>query len=283
MGAAFEAHEDLGLDTVGRVDVFDAIVTAELRLIFRELECAALYLPSSVSGRAGVLVNAHQPLAMQRYSAAHEYGHHVFDHGGQIDRQSEPRGRGASIPPHEMLAEAFAAWFLMPPEAIEAGLRLLGLDAVTSVAQAYALALRLGTSFKATCTHVRGLAHHRDTVVKTIKQGLSPDPPPGGWRHDVWLLSDRDAEATVVARCGDTLLFELAGWDIEHLPDRMRADIVAGPDLLSPSRWRIDLPLDLPAEPQSVAFRQAASTITFSIDLQHPRKGRYFAAPRTPA
>src|SRR5689334_18384635 len=70
MGFAFEAHEDLNLDTFGRIDVFDAIVTDSVRLHFRPLDCAALYLPASVAGRAGVLVNELHPLALQRYSAA---------------------------------------------------------------------------------------------------------------------------------------------------------------------------------------------------------------------
>lgn len=276
MGAAFEAHEDLALDTFGRIDVFGAIATSRVKLHFRPLKCAALYLPASVAMRPGVLVNARHPLALQRYSAAHEYGHHVFGHGEQIDRESEPRAKGAILPPHEMLAEAFAAWFLMPPEAVEAALGLLGLDAPTTAADAYALSLRLGTSFKATCNRVRELSRLRETVVKEIKQELTPAAPPGGWHHDVWLLTERDAEPTIVARCGDALLVELPGWDIDALPAGARAEREPARDLLTSPRWRIDLPRELPTGPAALAFREAQSSMTFTLQLERTRLGRYF-------
>ena len=64
MVAAFDAHEQLGLDTFGRVDVFDAMVGDGLRLVFRRLEgSAALYLPAGPGGPAGAIVNARSKLA----------------------------------------------------------------------------------------------------------------------------------------------------------------------------------------------------------------------------
>lgn len=282
MGAAFEAHQDLEIDTISRVDVFAAITADSVRLHFRPLECAALYLPASVAGKPGVLVNALHPLALQRYSAGHEYGHHVFGHSEQIDREGEPRGTGATLPPHEMLAEAFSAWFLMPPEAVTAGLRLLGLNAPATAADAYALSLRLGTSFRATCNRVRELARFRDDPVKRLKEELIAEKPPGGWRHDVWLLTERDAAAPIVVRCGDTLLVDLPGWDIDAVPEGARAELTPGPDLLTPQRWRIDLPTELPEGPAVLTLREAQSALTFDLDLVRPRVGRYVPSTRSP-
>lgn len=281
MGEAFEAHEDLGLDTQGRVDVFAAIASADVKLHFRPLDCAALYLPAAVTGRPGVLVNNQHPLALQRYSAAHELGHHVFGHGEQIDRDSEPRGSGATLPPHEMLAEAFAAWFLMPPEAVDAALRLLGIDRVDTAADAYALSLRLGTSFRATCNRIPELTRWREASVKDIKMAMTFAPPLGGWRNDVWLLTQHDAAAPIVARAGDTLLLDLAGWDIDRVPAGTTAELAAGADLLTPSRWRVDLPPDLTAGPAPLALTQAGSSLAFQLFVERPRTGRYIPSPET--
>lgn len=281
MGLAFEAHEDLGLDTLGRIDVFEAMASDRVKLHFRPLDCAALYLPASVAVRPGVLVNSRHPLSLQRYSAGHEYGHHLFGHGQQIDRESEPRGTSVRLPPHEMLAEAFASWFLMPPEAIASALRLLGIQAASTPAHAYAIGLRLGTSFRATCNRITELNRWRDTPVKDLKLDLTATAPPGGWRNDVWLLSNRDADATIIARCGDVLLFDLPGWDIDALPDGAACELAGGSDLLTPPRWRIDLPTDAPAGPATVVLRAAGSTLTFDLRLERPRSGRFVASPRS--
>lgn len=277
MAAAFEAHEDLDVDTLGRIDVFGAIAGDGIKLAFQPLDCAALYLPASIAVKSGILVNSQHPLALQRLSAAHELGHHTFGHGEQVDREGEPRGTGARLPPHEMLAEAFAGWFLMPPEAIVTAQHLLGLTEPASAADAYALALRLGTSFAATCNRIEALRQWRTTPLKSLKQELTSDAPLGGWRNDVWLLSERDSEATIVVRCGDALLLDLAGWDIDELPDGATATHVPGADLLTPSRWRVDLPVQLPAGPASLVLRQAASRLVFELMLERPRFGRFVA------
>ena len=278
MGAAFEAQEDLSLDTEERIDVFDAIVASGVKLHFRPLDGAGLYLPASIAVRPGVLINSQHPLALQRYTGGHELGHHVFGHGEQIDQDGEPRGSGASLPPHEMLAEAFASWFLMPPEAVAAASRRAGFEAPSTPAHAYAIALRLGTSFRATCNRVPELARWRDATVKDVKLELTDIAPTGGWRHDVWLLSDADTEVPVVARCGDTLLFDLATWDVEAVSDGLVIDTVEGRDLLTPNRWRVDIPPDMLAGPAHLSFRQPGSSLNFELKLEGRRVGRYVSA-----
>src|SRR6185312_17096458 len=117
-------------------------------------------------------------------------------------------GIGAPLSKEEKLAEAFAAWFLMPPEAAQAARERISLTEVQRPSDAYALALRLGTSYSAICTHLPSLklvkshlaGQWREISLRTIKQELSVTPPSGGWHNDVWVLSAADAAAEIVVR-----------------------------------------------------------------------------------
>lgn len=284
MIVAFEAHESLAIDTFARIDVFDAMAASGLRLVFRDLkDSAALYFPARLGGTPGAIINALHPLALQRYSAAHEYGHHLFGHGEQIVRNAEPRATGSPLAPVEKLAEAFAAWFLMPPEAADAALERLGISQITRSLDAYALALRLGTSFSATCTHLPSLKlvpggtaeQWRALALKSLKQELTASPPPGGWKNDVWVLGAEDASVELVVRAGDRLLIDLPAWDIDHPPHRAAVSRIEPTDLLSPPRWQVDLPPDTTSGPTRLSLRDDSTTVTFTLSVERPRRGRY--------
>ena len=205
MLAAADAQEELKLDTFQRIEVFGAMSSAGLKVIFRKLDgCAALYLPRSLGGRAGAVINVSHPLALQRYSAGHEMGHHFFGHGSHVIREAERERLSPQLSEQEMLAEAFAAWFLMPPEGVEQALASMNLTAPGSPEEVYGLALRVGTSYEATCVHLpslklvstsRGMQWSRLSL-RDIKQQLSTEePPPGGWRNDIWCSHGSTASA----------------------------------------------------------------------------------------
>ena len=288
MLAAFEVHEDLSLNTFERIDVFEAMAAAGLRLVFRPLKDSALYVPAALGGTAGAIINARHPLPLQRYSGGHEYGHHVFGHGEQADRDTEPRGTGTPLSSEEKLAEAFAAWFLMPPETAELAMERIGPNRPQTAQDAYALALRLGTSFRATCTHLPSLklasertaTEWRTTVLKTLKQELSATAPPGGWQHDIWVLNERDAQTDLVVRAGDRLLVTLPGWDIAALPAGVTAELLPAETLLSAPRWSLALAPDLDAGPAVIELTDSSSTVRFSLVIERPRWGRYIARER---
>src|SRR4051812_44380417 len=103
---AADARESLDIDAFERIDVFEAIIANGLKLLFRPLKAVAgFYEPAQDHGRAGVLVNSRHPLAMQRYSAGHELGHHLFGHGRQVDREGEPSRSRPTSTPEEQRAE----------------------------------------------------------------------------------------------------------------------------------------------------------------------------------
>lgn len=82
-----------------------------------------LELPEGVAGayvaRADcplLFVNGRQALARQRFTLAHEFGHHRMGHASVVDEQQAISGQLHD--PNEVRANAFAAEFLMPRDAV---------------------------------------------------------------------------------------------------------------------------------------------------------------------
>ena len=65
-----------------------------------------------------LFVNGRQVLARQRFTLAHEFGHHRFGHSTVIDEQTVISGH--THDPNEVCANAFASEFLMPRDAVSA-------------------------------------------------------------------------------------------------------------------------------------------------------------------
>jgi len=288
--AAAEAREELELDSLERIDIFDAIVQDGLKLMFRPLKgVAGFYEPARGAASAGILVNANHPLAMQRYSAAHEYGHHIFGDGRQVDRDGEPHSQSAATP-EERRAEAFASWFLMPPEAARNVLRRLGLERPATPGDAYALSLRLGVSYRAICTHLPSLNLASAAVgrgwaelsLKALKQELSATPPPGAWKNDVWALAASDAQAPLAARCGDRLLLDLPSDSLAHIPDGMSALELPPMDLLGTSKLCIDVSVDAAPGPRTLELIYDGRLLEYTVVLLRPMRGRYFSRMAVP-
>ena len=149
------------------IDVFSIIERSGLPLIFRPLKhLSGAYIPASEStnSRAGILINSNHPTTLQRYTASHEYGHHVRDQALSLDREFETeieileRRQHLVLPERERFAEVFASWFLMPPQLIINLQKRLGIDITRSTPEdIYQLALALGTSYKATITQLASL------------------------------------------------------------------------------------------------------------------------------
>jgi Zn-dependent peptidase ImmA (M78 family) len=246
MFAAAEAHDRLEIDTEERIDVFAAIERIGLELVFRPLcGLSGLYVPAPRRAESGILVSANHPLARQRYTAAHELGHHWLGHDANLDLETErlARDAGAPLGLEEVAAEAFAAWFLMPPELVDRKLERLGISAPRHGEDLYGLALRLGTSYRATASHLPSLklaeleAAQRWAAApaKEAKVALSLGVEMASYRQDVWAISERDDDSTLEIGAGDRLVVRLPGggspegrWRASSLPSEM--ELVADVD-----------------------------------------------------
>ena len=114
-----------------RIDPFAALANAGVVVFRRSLgRLAGAYIAANPSdGSApGVLIHAGHPLSKQRYTAAHELCHHRRDHATIFDEDTEWLTRGDDRQSdRERIAEAFAAWFLMPPALVTQVITQLGL------------------------------------------------------------------------------------------------------------------------------------------------------------
>lgn len=232
--AATKAHGRLGVEaSTYPVNVSKAIDDAGLTLMRRPMpRLFGIYIEAN--GNRGVMVNSIMTRATRRHTAAHELGHHEFEHRPDPARQCSIEAGGSAVPGSsptgaqgrvraqgqvEMCAEAFAAWFLMPRRAVMAAMGALDIDCVSSPADAYQLSLLMGTTYRATCRHLVNL--------RIAARGNSDDwirVPPGRLKRalatevgltlastfdmDVWDLRTAVA-ARVEASVGDLLVLPI--------------------------------------------------------------------------
>src|SRR6266446_4535071 len=206
--AALEAarlHRDLAIQarTVhgnGRVDVYGTVARLGVPLVFTRLDglLGAYYREPS----PGVLVTTQRPLNQQRFTAAHELGHHHLGHTPSLDDDSilrrAPYQARANDNLQEVEAEAFAAAFLLPRWLLDWHCeRQDWTDAdLHDPALVYQLALRVGTSYGATVwTLLRydvfdhAMARSMINIeLKKVKRKLLRGYSPQNFRGvDVWL------------------------------------------------------------------------------------------------
>jgi Zn-dependent peptidase ImmA (M78 family) len=250
---ATRLQRDLGIQAkvvhgTGRVDVYDAIARLGVPLMFARLDglIGAYYREPS----PGVLVTTQRPLSQQRFTAAHELGHHHLGHTPSLDDESilrrAPFQARAGENLQEVEAEAFAAAFLLPRWLLDWHCeRQNWTDAdLHDPALAYQLALRVGTSYEATVWtlhryEVLDRAAARlmaDLELKTVKQKLLRGHAPENFRDvDVWLVTERDADLRLYGGPKDLFVVRLpehsgAGylWQVESIDGEALAVVADG-------------------------------------------------------
>jgi Zn-dependent peptidase ImmA (M78 family) len=152
-------HRELSIQAAvengsGRVDVYNAISELGVPLVFTKLDglLGAYYRDPS----PGVLVTTERPLNQQRFTAAHELGHHWLKHKPSLDDETMLRRAPFQFADDDSLqeveAEAFAATFLLPRWLLNWHCeRQQWTDKdLSNPHLLYQLSLRVGTSFLAT-------------------------------------------------------------------------------------------------------------------------------------
>lgn len=209
---AQRALRDIHADFETPVDVFGCIEREQVWLMFQPLD--RLYGAYRRRETPGIVIHNGHPTRLQRFTAAHELGHHLLGHEISIDSQEEVESGAAALPAQEVEAQAFAATFLMPVQLVNralARIRLKRRPERLDPGQAYRLSLELGASYTATVTQMHALqrigtanarALHQQHPID-IKTDLALGHRPANARADVWPLAREDDGRTLVVSQGD--------------------------------------------------------------------------------
>jgi predicted secreted protein len=198
---AQRALRDANVDFEAPIDVFGAIEDEQVWLLFQPLD--RLYGAYRRHDTPGIVIHSGHPHRLQRFTAAHELGHHLLGHDISVDAHDEVEQPSAGLPAQEIEAQAFASTFLMPVQLVNRGLAHIGLQhkpGSITPEEAYRLSLDLGSSYMATVTQLRALDRITFGVAQdllkvspiTIKTALAAGQKPANARADVWALTRGD-------------------------------------------------------------------------------------------
>lgn len=231
----------------GRVDVYDTIARLNVALFFTKLDgLLGVYMrqPSP-----GILVTTERLQNLQRFTAAHELGHHYLGHRPSLDDESilgrSPFEARDGDDLQEVEAEAFAAAFLLPRWLLDWHCdhqNWMDADLLNPI-NVYQLALRVGTSFTATVwTLYRYKVFDRpaaksmaDLPLKKVKQSILRGYQPNDYRGDVWLVTDRDKDMRIEGGPSDLVVVRLPEhsgsgylWRVESIDGEALAVVADG-------------------------------------------------------
>lgn len=199
------------------VDVFAALTAVKVPCMAQRLDgLAGAYVGPQSAGPA-IMVNSALSEIDIRHTAAHELGHHAFGHESRLDEQTDPELGilGKQLPDEEKLAEAFAAWFLMPRQAVLAAMRRADITRPAIPVDVHQISCWLGTSFAGTARHLVSLkladakqatdwtrAWHNGGARARAALARTQGPPPGR----VWLIRPAAGDAVLHVLPGDCLV-----------------------------------------------------------------------------
>jgi Zn-dependent peptidase ImmA (M78 family)/predicted secreted protein len=212
---AARQHAQLKTDQTRPIDVFGIVEQSGIWLMFQPLR--SLYGAYMREGAVpGIIVNSNHPLSVRRFTAAHEYGHHVLGHAPKVDDERNLNTQFQGIDPDEAAAQAFAANFLMPLQLVNTMLRQMGLPlepGEMSPGQVYLLSLNLGSSYPATINQLLTFGKIKPEIATALRKAKPKDikttigrgqRPPRVWA-DAWQVEADETGKTLYPKVEDVL------------------------------------------------------------------------------
>ncbi len=213
--AAAREHVRLGTDQSKPIDIFNVVEQNGIWLMFQPLRnLYGAYVREGDS--TGIIVNSNHPLSVRRFTAAHEYGHHVLGHDPVVDDERNINSPFGAVNLDEASAQTFAASFLMPLQLVNTMLRQMSLPlrpGTMSPSQVYLLSLNLGSSYPATINQMKTLgkissqvaANLRKEKPKDIKSEIGRGRRPAQVWADAWQVSTHEAGRALYPKVEDML------------------------------------------------------------------------------
>jgi Zn-dependent peptidase ImmA (M78 family)/predicted secreted protein len=218
--AAQRLHARLRTDYDRPVDVFGVVKEHQIWLASEPLSGGLFGFYLRDGDRTGIVVNADHPEPLQRYTCAHELGHHILGHRSHLDEEDDIQGPIIGHRSTELAAQAFAGAFLMPLQAVNRVLRRLRISKQQPLdaTDVYAVSRELDVSFSAAAWQLATLDripnHAADRWVRdgaaAAKRKLRPGPAPEGDNRAALFVLDSAVDGVpVLCRAGDELRLRL--------------------------------------------------------------------------
>ena len=162
------------------IDVFDLAKSVGVEVRFANIaSMEGMYLRQ---GSPVILVASERPAGRQRFTCAHELGHHVFGDGSRVDELFEGSTDRRRRSDEELRADMFAGLLLMPKTAVHHAFSVRGFNIVTATAMdVFRVSCWLGVGYATLLNHLKYALHiipgHRfDELIryspKSIRQSL---------------------------------------------------------------------------------------------------------------
>jgi hypothetical protein len=197
------------------------------------------------------------------------------------------------------MAEAFAAWFLMPRRAVQQAMERLEIARVHNPLGVYRIALLLGTSYRGTVRHLYNLRLATSAQAKAwtavpvgkVKDQLDNQPATrGDRRSNVWLLDRRFQGHCIQAERGDRLIIQLppargsGGWQLTTPPELTPAassqlELLSEDESGPGSRFVVDIPFQATPTTYTLAAEDdvdGGDIWQVHISVVSPRRGVLF-------
>jgi len=196
MQAASDLRDRLDLDPFGPVDPYAAAQALGVKVVLLGASMEGFYFKGP-PGR--ILLSALRPVGRRTFTCAHELGHHIFGHGSTMDQLQEDE-RPDTNKPDEILANGFAAFFLMPSVGVRGAFTLRGwkIESATPT-QIFTIACQYGVGYQTLVSHLsytlrditaaRRVELERWTPQRIRRQLLKDE-------FDSLIIIDRDNEAS---------------------------------------------------------------------------------------
>lgn len=215
---ATRLHRRLGTTFDGPVDVLSIASDLGLVLMVQPLDSLLGFYVRG-DDRSGIVINNQIPESLQRFTLAHEIGHHVLGHEGTADDE-HALGRFDSSSEVELAAQAFAGSLLMPLPLINRALNDLPATRHSrrlAPSDAYLFSRQLGVSYSAGVWALyRRQLLSLESARTFVKQGslFAKDTLRGrdrvsDARADVWMLTAENNDLSVMCRVGDEIHVQL--------------------------------------------------------------------------
>lgn len=152
MQASITARTKAGLDLKSPACIYGVCESHNVAVRFNDINMEGMY---DRAPQPRIHISALRPLARRAFTCAHELGHHVFGHGSTIDELREDQTNSADRPSNEILADAFAAFILMPTLGLRKAFAKRGLEPNRATAlDMYAIACNFGVGQATLVNHL---------------------------------------------------------------------------------------------------------------------------------